>query len=109
MSVFCPEFKLIIKKWLSCFGFTEKTLKDLGSIIDSPHRADSLDNLLSAIVRQEKKLVVPIKNNMYKASIMLGPRDSCSNVISSSALIILVQWDENRNKHIVRGVKEMRY
>ena len=53
MSVFCPEFKLIIKKWLSCFGFTEKTLKDLGSIIDSPHRADSLDNLLSAIVRQE--------------------------------------------------------
>lgn len=109
MSVFCPEFKLIIKKWLSCFGFTEKTLKDLGSIIDSPHRADSLDNLLSAIVRQEKKLVVPIKNNMYKASIMLGPRDSCRNVISSSALVILVQWDENRNKHIVRGVKEMRY
>ena len=109
MSVFCPEFKLIIKKWLSCFGFTEKTLKDLGSIIDSPHRADSLDNLLSAIVRQEKKLVVPTKNNMYKASIMLGPRDSCSNVISSSALVILVQWDENRNKHIVRGVKEMRY
>lgn len=109
MSVSCPEFKLIIKKWLSCFGFTEKTLKDLGSIIDSPHRADSLDSLLSAIVRQEKALVVPIENNLYQASIMLGPRDSCSNVISSSALVILVQWDENRNKHIVRGVKEMRY
>ena len=87
--------------------FTQKTLTDLANVVDTPHRVEALDSLLSAIDRKDTYLVVPIPNkaDMFVARFLLGARDSASHIASSSVLRIVVELDQSRDIYIVRAVK----
>lgn len=87
--------------------FTQKTLTDLANVVDTPHRVEALDSLLSAIDRKDTYLVVPIPNkaDMFVARFLLGARDSASHIASSSVLRIVVELDQSGDIYIVRAVK----
>lgn len=96
----------VICKWVYRFEFTRDIVRKLSKIIDSPHRAEALNSLFSAIDRKDAHLVEPFldRENMFLARILLGARDYASHIASSSVLKIIVEFDQSRNIYIVRAV-----